>query len=200
MKTSIWTTVFVATMLACSAALAAEPDTLLTFKNGSEVRGKFIGMDEGQYSLELPDGRTILYPADDVEKMSPIEASTTPTPTDTTAAPTVEAVSPETGTTPLAELCRDTTLFTEFALATDLYEPIKEIEVSQKGMGYHSGTRYYPDLAQEARELGGDAVISVREWRAVSGWSWSAPHVGGLAVRWSDKARTEPGIIEYKCF
>ncbi len=143
-------------------------------------------MDNGEYALELADGRRMTYPAADVSEMKRLTE-------DTPEKPSASGV-------PLSGLCRGTTLFTEYALASDLYEHIKEVQVAQKGMGYGSGTKYYPDLAAEARKVGGDAVISVREWRAATAWSWSAPHVGGMAVRWTEKAKTEVVTIENKCF
>ena len=42
------------------------PDTLLSLKSGEQVRGKLVEVKSGAYVLTLPDGRTVLYPTDDV--------------------------------------------------------------------------------------------------------------------------------------
>ena len=49
-----------------------KPDTLLVFKNGSEVRGIFIELEDGMYSLRLDDGWVMSYTAAEVERMQRI--------------------------------------------------------------------------------------------------------------------------------
>lgn len=38
-------------------------------------------------------------------------------------------------------------------------------------------------LAEGARELGADTVVEVKTWHQPAGWSWSAPHGSGKAVK-----------------
>jgi hypothetical protein len=73
----------------------SKPDTLLVFKNGAEVRGTFMGLRDGQYTLRLADGRTMSYPAADVDRMERVAdpaASAAPA-----AAPPESAVPPSEG-------------------------------------------------------------------------------------------------------
>ena len=46
---------------------------------------------------------------------------------------------------------------------------------SQKGMEKRR--------ADEARQIGADAVIGVRTWRAPAGFAWAAPHAEGEAIK-----------------
>lgn len=41
-------------------------------------------------------------------------------------------------------------------------------------------------MADESRRIGADAVINLKTWRQPSGWSWSAPHGSGEAIKITD--------------
>jgi hypothetical protein len=62
------------------------------------------------------------------------------------------------------------------------HEPIGRIEVRARS-GYNGSRNLYPQLADEARRLGANAVIGVRGGRRVAGWSWAAPYTEGVAVK-----------------
>jgi|GEM_PF-4251372 len=49
--------------------------------------------------------------------------------------------------------------------------------------GYSSGTNLYPLLADEARKMGANAVISVEGGRKVTLLSWAAAFVSGTAIK-----------------
>ncbi len=52
--------------------------------------------------------------------------------------------------------------------------------------GYDSTESLYPLIANEAKKVGANAVIEVYGGRSVSAFSWSAPYVGGIAIRVKD--------------
>jgi uncharacterized protein YbjQ (UPF0145 family) len=52
--------------------------------------------------------------------------------------------------------------------------------------GYDKVETLYPLLANEARKIGANAVVSAKGGRKVSAFSWSAPYVGGIAIRVDD--------------
>ena len=176
----------------CSLPLAAqEPqsgkaDTLLILKNGAEVRGMLLGLKDGQYSLRLPDGRTMTYPAADVDRMerltdSPVSAA--PVPSQPTPAPT-----------PFS--CR--TFVSEKDIDKAFYTTVKDITVSKKWYG--STAEMYGALAEKVRKVGADAVINVHTWHAPSGFAWAAPHAGGMAIKWTPAGRTAPPSLEGRCY
>jgi hypothetical protein len=171
--------------LAAQDPPAGRPDTLLVFKNGSEVRGTLLGMQDGQYTLRLPDGRTMAYPAADVERMERLS--------DPTAA---AAPAPPPAPAPTAVTCN--TFITEKDVDKAFYRTMKEIKVSKKWYG--STAEMYGDLAQKARKAGADAVINARTWHAPSGFSWAAPHAGGMAVKWTPAGRAALPNLEGRCY
>ncbi len=54
--------------------------------------------------------------------------------------------------------------------------------------GYGGGARLYPQLADEARKVGANAVVTVTGYNRPTAFSWAAPHVSGVAVRVDDGA------------
>jgi uncharacterized protein YbjQ (UPF0145 family) len=50
-------------------------------------------------------------------------------------------------------------------------------------VGYESADTLHPLLADEARKLGANAIMSVKGGRTVSAWSWAAAYSSGTAVR-----------------
>ena len=176
----------------CSLPLAAQdppggrPDTLLVFKNGSEVRGTLLGMQDGQYTLRLPDGRTMSYPAADVDRMERL------------ADPAVSAAPLPSQPTPLPTPFSCRTFISEKDVDKAFYTTIKDIKVSKKWYG--STSEMYGDLAEKARKTGADAVINVHTWHAPSGFAWAAPHAGGMAVKWTPAGRTALPTLEGRCY
>ncbi len=59
-------------------------------------------------------------------------------------------------------------------------------EVEVEGSGYGGAEKLYPELADNARELGANAILDAEIYYAPSGWSWAAPHIKGRAVRVRD--------------
>ena len=165
---------------------AVVPDTRLVLKNGAEVRGRFLALKEGQYTIELADGRTMSYAADDVERMEPISQSGT------------GRQMPEVAPTrdPLPANCG--VFISEGGLDMAFYTTIKEIKVSKKWYG--STSEMFDDLAAKARKVGADGVINVRTWHAPSGFSWAAPHAGGMAIRWTAAGRDALPGLDGRCY
>ncbi|MCB1886276.1 MAG: hypothetical protein KDH20_01605 [Rhodocyclaceae bacterium] len=62
------------------------------------------------------------------------------------------------------------------------FEVVGSIQAEAR-TGYSGAASLYPLLADEARRIGANAVVRVQDGRSVSGFSWSAPHVTGMAVR-----------------
>jgi hypothetical protein len=65
----------IAAMLVTTLAQVMAPDTTLRLKNGEEVHGVLVEIKNGAYVLALPDGRTVLYPTDDVVSAERIGAA-----------------------------------------------------------------------------------------------------------------------------
>jgi hypothetical protein len=164
----------------------ASPDTLLVLKNGAEVRGSFVDFKEGLYTLRLPDGRVMTYPAGDVERM---ERLATPEPT-----PVASAPQPTPAPSPFT--CR--TFISEKDVDKSFYTTIKDIKVSKKWYG--STSVMYGHLAEKARKTGADAVINVHTWHAPSGFAWAAPHAGGMAIKWTEAGRKALPSLEGLCY
>lgn len=183
---------FLAALLAFAEATTAAADaggvidTRLVLKNGAEVRGKFLVLQDGQYMIELADGRTMSYPTNDVERMEPITQ-----PAESIAAP--EAAGAR---APLPANCG--IFISESGLDKKYYTTIKEIKVSKKWYG--STSEMYDDLAAKARKVGADGVINVRTWHAPSGFSWAAPHAGGMAIDWTPAGRDALPGLEGRCY
>jgi hypothetical protein len=66
----------------------------------------------------------------------------------------------------------------------------KKISVSKK-VGYGSPDIAYELLAEEARELGANAVIEAHTWLSPSLLSWASPHGEGIAIRVKDVSKLE---------
>ena len=79
----------------------------------------------------------------------------------------------------------DKVFFTEQPLPPTVnFELISTIDVGK--VWYGSGKSVYESMAERARQLGANAVVQVKTWRQPSGYSWSAPHGSGQAVRVDD--------------
>lgn len=73
--------------------------------------------------------------------------------------------------------------------ATAKYEVLGQLEVGK--VWYGSSDNVLNSLADGARQLGADAVVEVKTWHQVSGWSWSAPHGSGEAIKVMDPASVD---------
>ena len=80
-------------------------------------------------------------------------------------------------------------LITDQSLPPDKYELIQTIEVGK--VFYGSSTGVKETMADQARSVGADAVIEVKTWQQPSGWSWSAPHGSGKAVKFKEMSRDQ---------
>jgi hypothetical protein len=176
----------------CSARVSSQepqllkPDTLLVLKNGAEVRGLFVDVKDGQYTLRLPDGRSMTYPVGDVDRMERLTdaAMSTPTPL------------PQPTPAPTPFSCR--TFISEKDIDKAFYTTVRDITVSKKWYG--STSEMYGALAEKAGKSGADAVISVHTWHAPSGFAWAAPHAGGMAVKWTQTGRAALPGLEGRCY
>jgi hypothetical protein len=189
-----------ATMLIRTVALAAlllvipavtisqepAPDTVLVLKNGSEVRGVFLSLQDGKYAIRLSDGRDMEYPAEEVASMQRI-----PLATPSIAPPPVPALSD-------APLQPCLIFFTEATLDKSLYTDVKELKISKKWYG--GSDEMYIELADRLKKIGADGAYSVHTWQAPSGFSWSAPHIGGRAFTWTDAGRKALATLKGRCF
>lgn len=71
---------------------------------------------------------------------------------------------------------------TEYKIpATVQYETLGKIEVGK--VWYGSSDNVLQSMADRAREIGADGVVEIRTWFQPSGWSWSAPHGSGTAIK-----------------
>jgi hypothetical protein len=61
------------------------------------------------------------------------------------------------------------------------FELLGDIEIGK--VWYGGSDKLWQELADRARAVGADAVIEVKTWHQPSGYSWSAPHAHGQAVR-----------------
>lgn len=52
--------------------------------------------------------------------------------------------------------------------------------------GYGGGARLYPQMADEARKVGANAVVTVAGYNRPTAFSWAAPYISGVAVRIDD--------------
>ena len=62
------------------------------------------------------------------------------------------------------------------------YRVVGTVQVNATS-GYNRVEALYPRLAREARALGANAVMGTKGGRSLTAFSWSAPNVGGTAVR-----------------
>ncbi len=167
------------------AADAPKPDTLLVLKNGAEVRGVFVELKEGRYSLRLPDGRVMTYAAADVEQLQRLTAPET--------AARAPATQPAAAAAPL--VCRT---FISEDVDKSFYTFIQTIKA--KKQWYGSSGVIYEKIAEKAREIGADAVINFHTWHSPSGWAWAAPHGEGMAVKWTEAGRKALSSLEGRCY
>ena len=71
---------------------------------------------------------------------------------------------------------------TEQALpASEKYEVVEQIEVGK--IWYGESKSVVQAMADRARQIGADAVVEAKTWRQPSGFSWSAPHGSGKAIK-----------------
>lgn len=145
-----------------------------------------IGLKDEQYTLRLPDGRTMTYPAADVDRLERLADSAV------AAAPV--AAQPTPAPTPFS--CR--TFVSEKDVDKAFYTTVKDIKVSKKGYG--STSEMYGELAEKVRKVGADAVINVHTWHAPSGFAWAAPHAGGMAIKWTPAGRAALPSLEGRCY
>ena len=176
-----------AVQVSSETAAPVTADIFLVLKNGAGVRGEFLSLIDGQYTLRLPDGRVMGYSVDDVDRIERVQA----TPEESTTAPLTPAAPPS---APFS--CE--TFISEKDVDKSLYTTIKDIKVSKKWYG--SSAEMYDDLAAKARKTGADAVINAHTWHAPSGFAWAAPHAGGMAVKWTDAGRRAIPNLEGRCY
>ena len=65
------------------------------------------------------------------------------------------------------------------------YKVIGSVQADAK-VGYDSAASLYPLLADEAKKMGANAVVSAKGGRRLTAFSWSAAYVSGIAVRVDD--------------
>jgi hypothetical protein len=74
---------------------------------------------------------------------------------------------------------------TDMSLPPSLkYESIGKIDAGKVTYSPTEGVLIL--MADESRKLGANAVINLKVWRQPAGWSWSAPHGSGEAIRVGD--------------
>jgi len=78
------------------------------------------------------------------------------------------------------------------------YEVVSQIEVGLARYG--SVATVYQLMARRARALGADAVIDVKTWHQPSGWSWSAPHGSGKAIKVLDAGSVDLSMLKGEWF
>ena len=65
---------------------------------------------------------------------------------------------------------------------------VEQIGLIEAGKVWYGGSEdILQQMAEKARSLGADAVVEVSTWHQPSGFSWSAPHGRGMAVKVVDK-------------
>lgn len=64
------------------------------------------------------------------------------------------------------------------------YEVIAKVDVGKAWYG--SAHAVYQEMAESARQLGGDAVYEVHTWFQPTGWAWAAPHGAGIVIKVND--------------
>jgi hypothetical protein len=179
--------------LACSSACLAdeEPqpvqaDTLLVLKNGAEVRGLFVSLKEGKYTIRLPDGRAMTYEAADVEHMERLAVP----------APNTAPAPPPASQAPAMSSCG--IFLSEKEIDKSFYTTVREVEVYHGWYG--SAVELYGALAKKAQSVGADAVINVHTWHSPKGFSWAAPHAAGMAIKWTSAGRAALPGLEGRCY
>ncbi len=177
--------VLAASLLVVAGAIAGDPDTLLVLRNGSEVRGVLKGLKDGVYTMELRDGREMAYAVDDVDRMERL------------APPPAQPPAPPPQTAQALQPCK--VFITEGTLDQSLLKPMKEIKVSKKWKGGNV-EEAYGMLADLAMKMKADGVMKVRTWEAPSGFSWTAPHAGGMAFTWTEAGRAALPNLKGRCF
>jgi hypothetical protein len=182
-----------AVVLACCAVPVsgqeAQPgiaNTLVVLKNGAEVRGLFIGLRDGLYTLQLPDGRSMTYPAEDVDRIEPLAD----------APPNVAAAPHQPAPPPTPFTCK--TFLSEKDVDKSFYTTLKDLTVYKPWYG--STSEMYGVLAERARKIGADAVINVNTWYAPTRFAWASPHAGGMAVKWTDAGRNALPDLKGRCY
>ena len=107
---------------------------------------------------------------------------------------TTRTVKNAVGTPPISETKyaphNNPVLVTKASLPTSAkYEVIEQLRVGKRWYG--SSKDVYQSMADGAREIGADAVIEVKIWYQPSGFSWSAPHGSGKAIKIMDPASVD---------
>ena len=75
-------------LFASSLAHAAEPDTIVTLKNGDVARGVLVERVTGDHvTIQLSTGESRTYPWNDVESVKPLSAAPPPASTQAPASP-----------------------------------------------------------------------------------------------------------------
>jgi hypothetical protein len=151
-------------------------------------------------TVTVPGGENVTAP---VFVAAP-PATASPTDQTSAASPVVpgdsSAAHPESAPPPAATIdpatCR--TLISEADFDKTYFVTLKEVKVSKKFYG--SEEEMYGPLAEKARKMGADAVINVHTWHAVSGFAWSAPHAGGMAVKWTEAGRKALHGFPGRCY
>lgn len=61
------------------------------------------------------------------------------------------------------------------------YERIGQVDVGKVWWGDYDWVK--KDMADHAREVGGNAVVEVNVWKQPAGWAWAAPHGNGQIIK-----------------
>lgn len=174
------------TCLANEEPQPSQADTLLVLKNGAEVRGLFVSLREGKYTIRLPDGRAMTYEAADVEQMERLTAP----------APNTAPPPPPASQAPITSSCG--IFLSEKEVDKSFYTTVREVEVYHGWYG--SAVELYGALAKKAQSVGADAVINVHTWHSPKGFSWAAPHAAGMAIKWTSAGRAALPSLEGRCY
>ncbi|MBE0585641.1 MAG: hypothetical protein IH612_18015 [Desulfofustis sp.] len=75
-------------------------------------------------------------------------------------------------------------LSTEMLPEAGNYEVIAKVDVGKAWYG--SAHAVYEELAESARQLGGDAVYEIHTWFQPTGWACAAPHGAGIVIKVKD--------------
>ncbi len=115
-----------------------------------------------------------------------------------TAAPTSDPKASSAQSTASSPLVSCRTFISERDVDKAFYRAIKDIKVSKKWYG--STSEMDRHLVKKARKMEADAVINVRTWHAPAGFAWSAPHAGGLAVKWTEAGHEALPSLKGRCY
>ncbi|MFW6092437.1 MAG: hypothetical protein ACODAC_00590 [Pseudomonadota bacterium] len=99
------------------------------------------------------------------------------------------STTPSSSSTPVEsveEAWEGSVLITQERLPDDVSHTVIGAVQAEARAGYSGAESLYPLLAEEARDMGANAVVNAEGGRKVSAFSWAAPFVRGTAIRVDD--------------